>query len=78
MIIPIAAGMVVNSEILVADSPFTIVTNRVSTIAQNTKSPVKEENQIYFVQKHNFRIKNITLGQQIVDRLLRKKKSTKS
>lgn len=50
MIIPIAAGMVVNSVIWVADSPFTIVTNRVSTIAQNTKSPVKEENQIYFVQ----------------------------
>ncbi len=50
MIIPIAEGIVVNKVICVADKFLTIVKNNVSTIAQNTKSPVSDENHIYFVQ----------------------------
>ena len=51
MIIPIAAGMVVNKVICEADKPFTTVKNNVSIMAQKIKSPVNEENHIYFIQK---------------------------
>lgn len=50
MRIPMAAGMVVNNVICEADKPFTVVKNKVSIIAQKTRSPVKEENQIHFLQ----------------------------
>lgn len=50
MRMPIPAGMVVNKVICEADKPFTVVKNRVSIIAQKTRSPVKEENHIHFLQ----------------------------